>query len=121
EFYGEAWSAGELKGTAGEGSTVGGDTASAESSDAESSAEPAEYVGLLPTNQLVKAKADAPYDLGILSHPYLMSGLAYSDTTSPIHRGVFLVRYMLGRTLRPPNEAFTPLSPDLHPDLTGVL
>src|SRR5690606_19368616 len=45
-------------------------------------------------------------------------GLAYSDTTSPIHRGVFLVRYMLGRTLRPPNEAFTPLSPALHPDLT---
>ena len=47
-----------------------------------------------------------------------MSGLAYHDTTSPIHRGVFLIRYILGRTLRPPNEAFTPLSPDLHPDLT---
>jgi hypothetical protein len=25
---------------------------------------------------------------------------------------------MLGRTLRPPQEAFTPLSPDLHPDMT---
>ena len=55
---------------------------------------------------------------GLLTHPYLMSGLAYHDSTSPIHRGVFLIRYMLGRTLRPPNEAFTPLSPDLHPDLT---
>lgn len=55
---------------------------------------------------------------GILNHPYLMSGLAYHAETSPIHRGVFLVRSMLGRTLRPPNEAFTPLSPDLHPDLT---
>ena len=47
-----------------------------------------------------------------------MSGLAYHDSTSPIHRGVFLIRYMLGRTLRPPAEAFSPLSPDLHPDLT---
>lgn len=56
--------------------------------------------------------------VGLLSHPYLMSGLAYQDSTSPIHRGVFLIRYMLGRTLRPPKEAFTPLSPDLHPDLT---
>jgi hypothetical protein len=64
----------------------------------------------------------APSDLGnrfgVLSHPYLTSGLAYRDSTSPIHRGVFLLRYILGRTLRPPKEAFTPLSPDLHPDLT---
>jgi len=55
---------------------------------------------------------------GLLAHPYLMSRLAYADSTSPIHRGVFLIRHMLGRTLRPPQEAFTPLSPDLHPDLT---
>jgi hypothetical protein len=48
----------------------------------------------------------------------MMSQLAYFDSTSPIHRGVFLIRYMLGRTLRPPSDAFTPLSPDLHPDLT---
>jgi len=47
-----------------------------------------------------------------------MSGLAYEDSTSPIHRGVFLIRYVLGRTLRPPQEAFTPLSPALHPDMT---
>ena len=55
---------------------------------------------------------------GLISHPYLMSALAYPDSTSPIHRGVFVIRYMLGRTLRPPQEAFTPLSPHLHPDLT---
>jgi len=55
---------------------------------------------------------------GLVTHPYLMSGLAYHNTTSPIHRGVFLIRYVLGRTLRPPNEAFSPLSPDLHPELT---
>ena len=63
-------------------------------------------------------KASNELHTGVISHPYLMSGLAYNSTSSPIHRGVFLIRYMLGRTLRPPNEAFTPLSPDLHPDLT---
>jgi cytochrome c553 len=55
---------------------------------------------------------------GVLTHPYLMSRLAYHNSTSPIHRGVFLIRYVLGRSLKPPNEAFTPLSPDLHPSLT---
>ena len=55
---------------------------------------------------------------GVLTHPYLMSRLAYHDTTSPIHRGIFLIRFVLGRTLRPPMDAFAPLSPDLHPDLT---
>ncbi|MEO8268605.1 MAG: DUF1588 domain-containing protein, partial [Aureliella sp.] len=56
--------------------------------------------------------------LGLLTHPYLLSRLAYYDNSSPIHRGVFMIRYMLGRTLRPPADAFSPLSPDLHPDLT---
>lgn len=55
---------------------------------------------------------------GVLTHPYVTSSLAYHDTTSPIHRGVFLIRYVLGRNLRPPSAAFAPLSPDLHPDLT---
>ncbi len=68
--------------------------------------------------ELTRSVPDSAHRLGLLTHPYLMSGLAYQDSTSPVHRGVFLIRYMLGRTLRPPNEAFTPLSPDLHPDLT---
>ncbi|QDT63232.1 DUF1588 domain-containing protein [Calycomorphotria hydatis] len=55
---------------------------------------------------------------GVLSHPYLLSGLSYRDATSPIHRGVFLTRNMFGRTLKPPMEAFAPLSADLHPDMT---
>lgn len=69
-------------------------------------------------NSLVRTAAAPGRRFGLLTHPYLMSGLAYHDSTSPIHRGVFLIRYMLGRTLRPPAEAFSPLSPDLHPDLT---
>ncbi|MFO1065137.1 MAG: DUF1588 domain-containing protein [Pirellulales bacterium] len=55
---------------------------------------------------------------GLLSHPYLLSGLAYTNTSSPIHRGIFLIRFMLGRALRIPAEAPPPISPDLHPDLT---
>ncbi len=66
--------------------------------------------------QRVELKGDQRF--GILTHPFLMSGLAYHDSTSPIHRGVFVIRYLLGRTLRPPNDAFSPLSPDLHPELT---
>ena len=75
---------------------------------------PQEGTGL----QLRKGGTEDANRFGVLTHPYLMSGLAYHESTSPIHRGVFLIRYMLGRTLRPPNEAFSPISPDLHPDLT---
>ncbi len=55
---------------------------------------------------------------GILTHPYLMATFAYSASSSPIHRGVFLARNVLGRTLLPPPEAFAPLAPDLHPKMT---
>lgn len=75
---------------------------------------PAEAEG----RRLRRSVADSEHRFGVLSHPYLMSVLAYHDATSPIHRGVFLTRNVLGRVLRPPNEAFSPLAPDLHPDLT---
>jgi mono/diheme cytochrome c family protein len=55
---------------------------------------------------------------GVLTHPYVMAAFAHSSTSSPIHRGVFLARGVLGVTLRPPPEAFTPLAESLHPDLT---
>ena len=55
---------------------------------------------------------------GVLTHPLIMSNLSYHRTTSPIHRGVFLTRRTLGRVLRPPDASFTPISPDLHPELT---
>ena len=71
--------------------------------------------------------ADAPFrkvDMeeseraGMLSHPYLMATFAYTATSSPIHRGVFLARSVLGRSLRPPPEAAAPLPAELHPNLT---
>ena len=55
---------------------------------------------------------------GLITHPYLLATFSYTATSSPIHRGVFLARGILGRTLRPPPEAVAPLAPDLHPDLT---
>jgi hypothetical protein len=75
----------------------------------------------------VDLPSDAPFQkvslesearAGILTHPYLMSGFAYSGTSSPIHRGLFVARSLLGRTLRPPPEAVAPLAPKLRPDLT---
>lgn len=67
---------------------------------------------------LSRSVSDPQTHVGVLTHPLVMAKLAHHRTTSPIHRGVFLVRHVMGRVLRPPNLAFTPLSPDLHPDLT---
>jgi cytochrome c5 len=75
----------------------------------------------------VKLAPDAPFQkvnleprerAGLLTHPYLMASFAYTAASSPIHRGVFISRSVLGRVLRPPPEAVAPLAPDLHPDLT---
>src|SRR5262249_34583865 len=43
---------------------------------------------------------------------------AHGDESSPIHRGVFLARGVLGVSLKAPPEAVAPLPPDLHPKLT---
>jgi mono/diheme cytochrome c family protein len=55
---------------------------------------------------------------GVLTHPYLTAAFSYTAESSPIHRGVFIARGVLGRSLRPPPEAFTPLPAELHPELT---
>jgi hypothetical protein len=65
-----------------------------------------------------KVSLDPAARAGVLTHPYVLASFAYLDASSPIHRGVLLTRNVLGRVLQPPNEAFTPLSADLHPNLT---
>jgi cytochrome c553 len=74
--------------------------------------------GLPPDAPFTKVSFKPGERAGVLTHPYLMAAFAYTETSSPIHRGVFLSRSVLGQSLRPPPEAFTPLSPDLHPSLT---
>ncbi|MAI30571.1 MAG: hypothetical protein CMM07_02725 [Rhodopirellula sp.] len=69
-------------------------------------------------SMLIRSVRDQQIHAGVLTHPLIMSNLAYHRTTSPIHRGVFLTRRTLGRVLRPPDASFTPLSADLHPELT---
>jgi mono/diheme cytochrome c family protein len=71
-----------------------------------------------PDAPFAKAKLDDGQRAGVLSHPYLMASFAYTAASSPIHRGVFLSRSLLGRALRQPPEAVAPLAPDLHADLS---
>ncbi|NQX02261.1 DUF1592 domain-containing protein [bacterium] len=42
---------------------------------------------------------------GVLTHPYLLARLAHHQETSPILRGVFITRNVLGGILKPPPEA----------------
>ncbi|MBG87611.1 MAG: hypothetical protein CMO80_12020 [Verrucomicrobiales bacterium] len=42
---------------------------------------------------------------GIITHPLLLASLAYHNDTSPIHRGVFLTRNIVGMSLKSPPMA----------------
>ncbi|MEM9481189.1 MAG: DUF1592 domain-containing protein [Verrucomicrobiota bacterium] len=55
---------------------------------------------------------------GVLTHPYLLSALSYHDNTSPIHRGVFLTRNIVGEKLNPPPDATTFDDGKFDPSLT---
>ena len=77
------------------------------------------YGATLPADApFMRVRLDDGRRAGVLSHPYMMSVLSYTGATSPIHRGVFLARSVLGNVLRPPEEAVAPLAPEQHPDLT---
>lgn len=77
------------------------------------------YGGSLPPDApFTKVTLAGQQRAGILSHPFLMSSYAYDATSSPIHRGVFLARNVLGRMLKPPPIAVAPVPPDLHANLT---
>jgi hypothetical protein len=55
---------------------------------------------------------------GVITHPYLMSALAHAKLTSPIHRGVFLTRNVLGLTLKSPAMAVVFEDSKFDPSLT---
>ena len=80
----------------------------------------AELFGVTPPEGtgFEKVRLNAEHRAGILTHPYLMAQFAYRSETSPIHRGVFISRKILGQRLKPPPVALAPLAAELHPDLT---
>jgi hypothetical protein len=55
---------------------------------------------------------------GLLTHPYLLALYSYHNSTSPIHRGVFVTRHVLGRSLKPPPEAVIFKDEAFAPNLT---
>lgn len=55
---------------------------------------------------------------GVVTHPYLLASMAYSKQTSPIHRGVFLTRNIVGMSLKPPQMAVTFDESHFDPKLT---
>jgi hypothetical protein len=76
------------------------------------------FASLSSTAPFEKVEFEPDHRAGILTHPYLLATFAHAQTSSPIHRGVFISRNLLGRALKPPPEAMVPLPPELHPDLT---
>ena len=68
--------------------------------------------------QFTEVKFEPDKRAGIVSHPFVLSGFAYMQTSSPIHRGVFMSRGILGRGVKPPPIAVAPTAPNLAPDLT---
>ncbi len=50
-------------------------------------------------------KLDPAQRAGVITHPFVLARLAHHDATSPIHRGVFLTRHILGGSLKAPPEA----------------
>jgi hypothetical protein len=75
-------------------------------------------VDLPPDAPFQKVDFEPDHRAGVLSHPYLLASFAYSGASSPIHRGVFLSRNILGRVLRPPAMAVAPLPAEVHANLS---
>jgi hypothetical protein len=65
-----------------------------------------------------KASFNPRERVGVLTHPYLLSAFAYHKSSSPIHRGVFLTRNIVGRSLKPPPMAIEFMDGRFDPSLT---
>lgn len=58
-----------------------------------------------PGAEFVKVRFEEGERAGVITHPYLLAAFSYPKSTSPIHRGVFLTRNIIGRNLKPPPMA----------------
>jgi hypothetical protein len=77
------------------------------------------YGGPVPAeDKFEPVKFDSAQRAGVFTHPYLLSAFAYHKSTSPIHRGVFLTRNVLGRFLKPPPMAIEFMDDKFDPSLT---
>ncbi|SKA88199.1 Cytochrome C oxidase, cbb3-type, subunit III [Prosthecobacter debontii] len=65
-----------------------------------------------------KVGFDPKQRAGIVTHPYLLASMAYSKQTSPIHRGVFLTRNIVGMSLKSPPMAVAFDESHFDPTLT---
>jgi hypothetical protein len=80
----------------------------------------AQFYGLSTnaTDDFVKVSLDPKQRSGVITHPYLLAAFSYPKSSSPIHRGVFLTRNIVGRALKPPPMAMTFKDEDFAPNLT---
>ena len=70
------------------------------------------------TGDFVKVSLSPLERSGVLTHPYLLAAFSYQKSTSPIHRGVFLTRNIVGRALKAPPVAVAFNDADFAPNLT---
>lgn len=70
------------------------------------------------TDDFVRVQLDPKQRSGVITHPYLLAAFSYNKTSSPIHRGVFLTRNIVGRALRPPPMAIAFKDTEFKPDMT---
>lgn len=71
-----------------------------------------------PASGFQRVKLDGGKRAGVVTHPYLLAAFSYHNNTSPIHRGVFLTRNIVGMTLKPPPEAIEFEDAKFDPKLT---
>ncbi len=75
-------------------------------------------VDLRPRDDFEKVAFNPRERTGVITHPFLLSAFAYHKSSSPIHRGVFLTRNIVGRALKPPPMAIEFMDNRFDPSLT---
>ncbi|MEY4086071.1 MAG: hypothetical protein RLZZ405_259 [Verrucomicrobiota bacterium] len=63
-------------------------------------------------------KMDPEQRGGVLTHPFVLATFSYTKSSSPIHRGVFVTRNILGRMLKPPPMAIAFMDDKFDPSFT---
>jgi hypothetical protein len=71
-----------------------------------------------PGSGFQPVKMDADQRAGVLTHPYVLATFSYTKSSSPIHRGVFVTRNILGRMLKPPPMAIAFMDDKFDPSFT---